>query len=253
MKSVNTLCKYLTWDSTFFNIRIAQVKKNYLSGTELKQCIRWCKKQKITCLYFLIDPASVKSISLAESSGFHFVDMRVILEANLNENIFRNMQLKSAMQSVRESTQKELAAIKKIAGKNHYQTRFFKDKRFPPSKSSKLYELWIEQGFENPRGIVLIAPIENRIAGYFVGQVDENHTAKIVLAGVDEEFRKKGIGTALVCAGLQWFKKKSAKKTIVVTQGTNIPAMRLYTSWGFYPREAMLWYHRWFLSGNASE
>ena len=75
--------------------------------------------------------------------------------------------------------------------------------------------------------------------------MDDNNTGKIGLTGVDKNFRNKGVGTALIGAALHWFKINGAKRATVVTQGNNIPAMRLYSKCGFLTCDTMLWYHRW--------
>ena len=247
MKNLNSLCEYLPWDSHLFDIRIARIKKCFLNNREIKQCIRWCRENKITCVYYLVDPARVNSIHLAESSGFHLVDIRVTLETDILASPYINMPLKETMPLVREANRNDIVEIKKIAKENHFDTRFFKDKRFPRDKSAELYELWIEKGFKNVHGIVLVAKIKKKTAGYIVLDISENHTGKIELVGVNNKFRDRGIGGALVCAALRWFNINGAKRATVVTQGTNISALRLYSKWGFLPHETQCWYHLWCL------
>lgn len=245
MKNINSLCEFLPWDSNLFNVRIARINDNSLNRQELNRSIRWCLDNKIACVYYLIEPDKINSIYLAEFNGFHLVDIRVTLETNFLTNPYVNIPLKKTIPLTRVASRNDIDEIKKIAGKNHYQTRFFRDKRFPRDKSAELYELWIEQGFENVHGIVLVAQVKKKIAGYIVLQMDDNNSGKIGLTGVDKKFRNKGVGAALISAALDWFKIKGAKRATVVTQGNNIPALRLYSKLGFLTCDTMLWYHRW--------
>ena len=245
VKKINSLCEFLPWDSNLFNIRIARIKSNSLNRQEINHCIRWCLDNKIECVYFLIDPDKINSIYLAESNGFHLVDIRVTFETDMLTNPHVKIPLMETMPLTRAATRNDIHEIKKIAGKNHFQTRFFKDKRFPRDKSAELYELWIEQGFENMHGIVLVAQVRKKIAGYIVLQMDGNYTGRIGLTGVHKNFRNKGVGAALMGAALNWFNLNGAQKATVVTQGNNIPATRLYSKWGFLMCDTMLWYHRW--------
>jgi RimJ/RimL family protein N-acetyltransferase len=243
---ISSLFEFLPWDSKLFNIRIARIKSNSLNRQEINHCKRWCFDNNINCIYYLIDPDKINSIYLAESNGFHLVDIRVTLETDLLVNPYVNIQSQEIMPLTRAATRNDIDEIKKIAGKNHYQTRFFKDKRFPRDKSAELYKLWIKQGFEDIHGIVLVAQVKKKIAGYIVLQMDDNYTGIIGLTGVDKNFRNKGVGAALIGAALNWFKVNGAKRATVVTQGNNMPAMRLYSKFGFLTFENMLWYHRWF-------
>ena len=58
--------------------------------------------------------------------------------------------------------------------------------------------------------------------------------------------RGRGGGSALVQGALAWFADRGVTQVLVVTQGRNVGAQRLYQKAGFLTRKVELWYHRWF-------
>lgn len=242
----NKSVAYLPWDSTFFGKRIAQIRKHDLSDSEVKKCIQWCRKSRVRCLYYLIKSSKIDAIWAAEDNGFHYVDTRVTLETGHPANLFAKTTIRQEAPIVREANNEDIFEIARIARSNHFQTRFFKDNHFSRIRSSELYGMWVEKGFRNPNGIVFVAQNGSQIAGYLLGSINERLEAEIGLTGVDNNFRNQGLGTTLINAALRWFAKKGTQKVRVVTQGSNIAALRLYSKCGFVPSESMMWYHRWF-------
>ena len=55
----------------------------------------------------------------------------------------------------------------------------------------------------------------------------------------------RGIGNILIKNILKLLEKKKYKRVIVVTQGRNYAAQRLYQSAGFQTCATELWYHKW--------
>jgi hypothetical protein len=45
---------------------------------------------------------------------------------------------------------------------------------------------------------------------------------------------------------LSWAAREDAKRAVVITQGRNVRAQRLYQRSGFVTASSQLWYHRWF-------
>ena len=50
----------------------------------------------------------------------------------------------------------------------------------------------------------------------------------------------------IIRLAIEWFKNKDVRKIEVVTQGRNIPALRLYQKCGFQIQSLQIWYHKWF-------
>jgi diamine N-acetyltransferase len=76
--------------------------------------------------------------------------------------------------------------------------------------------------------------------GYCVGAINPKGHAEIESLFVAENFRKQGIGRALVQKVLYWFEREHAKSIMVNVAVGNEDAFKFYEQWGFYPRVTAL-------------
>jgi dTDP-4-amino-4,6-dideoxy-D-galactose acyltransferase len=95
--------------------------------------------------------------------------------------------------------------------------------------------------------------MEGKPAGYITCQLVNEQTGQIGLLGVDVTAQGRGGGRRLVTMALDWFAAKGVTRVIVVTQGRNIRAQRLYQKCGFMTASLQLWYHRWFEGAPSEE
>lgn len=100
-----------------------------------------------------------------------------------------------------------------------------------------------EQGrkfLENPDNVLFVAFWEGKAAGFLTAhrlQRFDKRKAEILLyeIGVNESFRRKGIGKALIEEVKNWGKEVGADEVWVLTNKSNIPANALYKSAGGAP------------------
>ena len=87
--------------------------------------------------------------------------------------------------------------------------------------------------------------IKNEILGFLSIKIIDN-ICQIGLIAINPKFSNKGIGSILI-KNLKniIFNRKKIKKIIVITQGRNIPAQRLYEKNNFLLTKSELWYHKW--------
>lgn len=97
----------------------------------------------------------------------------------------------------------------------------------PWSQESFLRELTV-----NNRAFYLVAEINNKIVGYagFWLIVDEGHITNVA---VDPEFRKKGIGKAIVKSLTDFGRSEGITSFTLEVRAGNIAAQNLYKSFGF--------------------
>ena len=89
------LIRYLQWDSDFFGLHVASLEEGHLQAKTSNVVFDWCRKEKISCLYFLADGTDSQTLEYAYNFGFKFVDVRVEMELDLRnfqqaEAPFRN-------------------------------------------------------------------------------------------------------------------------------------------------------------------
>ena len=255
------VCTYLEWDSQFFQRRIARLNRHRLDHPTMAECAHWCRQHRIDCLYFLADSNDLETPRLAEANDFHLTDIRMTLEHTVArggtgvspvQGGARDGRLSAEgafipgnFGGLRHAREDDLRALRTIARTSHHDTRFYFDGHFEQEKCDLLYATWIENSFRGFAQAVLVAEADGEPAAYLTCHLNDQ-ASQIGLVGVGEGHRGKGLATKLVRAFLSWSREQGAPRALVVTQGRNLPAQRLYQRNGFITSSMDLWYHRWF-------
>lgn len=234
------LCRYLDWDSQFFNRRIARLTSTSLNSQDVDTALAWCRSKRIDCLYYLAPAEDFTSIHLAEQAGFHLVDIRMTF--TLPENHRTTAPEHPQIRLVRPE---DLPALKEIARQAYRSTRFFNDPHFPHPTCEQLYMVWIENSCQGYAQAVWVADAGNGPIGYTTCHLDGKR-GQIGLVGIHPDHHQRGWGRKLVSTALQYFSEQHCHPVQVVTQGNNLSAQKLYAACGFTIRSVECWYHRWF-------
>ncbi|OGV42668.1 MAG: hypothetical protein A2X46_05215 [Lentisphaerae bacterium GWF2_57_35] len=235
-------CTELSWDSTFFGCKIAQVHAVLRTNEEVRSIIDWCQHREVECLYYRCPVAALDSLREVPKHGFQICDIRMTYHHDLRSRL-DNGQKPCLM---RPAVEGDLHALKALAKCSHHNTRFFKDGNFSHSLCEHFYEVWIEQCFHSPQGYVWIAEESGVLNGYVACSVDSDFKGHIDLIAVDSKVRCRGIGNQLILRALHYFGTKNAAYAAVVTQADNLAAQRLYQRNGFVLASVELWFHKWF-------
>ncbi|GAP13457.1 acetyltransferases [Longilinea arvoryzae] len=230
--------RFLTWDSDFFNLRIARIQSDRLDAAGLAEIFAWRQAEAVDCLYFLADPNHSESLRLAESHGFRLVDLRLTLEWRAEG------QAPEMPPEVRLFQPQDRAALRAIARVSHTDSRFYFDGHFAPEDCDRLYDTWIDKSCDGYADVVLVADVGGQAVGYMTCS-RENGEGIIGLVGVHPDYQGRALGKALVHSSLAWFAGQGLNRVSVVTQGRNIRAQRLYQRCGFLSRSVQLWFHWW--------
>lgn len=91
-----------------------------------------------------------------------------------------------------------------------------------------------ETELESPRSLLNVARVGGAVAGYIVAWMvyDEIHILNIA---VHPDFRRMGLGEALLEDCLDYFSGKGAKQAILEVRRGNLGAQKLYKKLGFEP------------------
>lgn len=243
MTAIKSTCRLLEWDSHFFGARIARLEQHQLSVAEWPAIAAWCVAERVDCLYFLAEAGDAASAIAAEQADFHLTDIRLTF---VNEPVDGLAEL-PAQQGVtlRAFREDDLPALQAIARVSYRDTRFYADPHFDPSRCDRLYETWIEKSCHGRDDVVFVAEHDRRPVG-FITCARRDGEGSIGLVGVAAAVRGRSIGTALVRTAQQWFQSQGVARALVVTQGRNLAAQRLYQRCGFVTHSVQLWFHRWF-------
>jgi dTDP-4-amino-4,6-dideoxy-D-galactose acyltransferase len=235
-------CEFLDWDTEYFGLRIGRVVGNTLTAAKLKEIDDWSERSQIRCLYFLARTDDPETTFLAETHGFHLVDMRVTFERLLLE------PFPELADGLRLAQPADMPILEEWAQTGFTASRFFFDRQFSRERAAALYAVWLRRDNESPNSAVIVfLPEKGCPVGYISLTLKlTGDICQIGLIGVGPEGRGKGAGQTLVNGALTWAAQQGARRVIVVTQGRNIAAQRLYERCGFMVCSIELWYHKWY-------
>lgn len=114
---------------------------------------------------------------------------------------------------------------------DQFSSMQWRERRADLREKARLGKLHIALAQTAPKGTCV---------GYCVGAINPKGHAEIESLFVAENFRKQGIGTALVQKVLDWFRREHAKSMMVNVAVGNEDAFKFYEQWGFYPRVTAL-------------
>jgi len=132
------------------------------------------------------------------------------------------------MFQVREVLEKDLSEILEV------EYRCFPD----PYPISLLYRLMLMH-----RDTFLVAEVEKRVVGYVIGALRWGSTGHILAIGVGPEYRRRGIGSALMAEVIGRLREKGARLIRLEVRKSNLPAQMFYTELGFRKMEEIPYYY----------
>ena len=232
----------LPWDSAFFGFSLARVSGSTLDAASAAEAVGLARAQNVACLSLLLSAADTSSIAAAQDAGFHLVDVRTTLERPAAQPLPAAPALR-----VRRYAEPDLPVLEDIAGEAHLNTRFGRDGRLAPARVAELYRTWIRKECAGAADEVLVVEAEGTPVGYVTCQVGADGQGKIGLIAVRSGDLRRGAGTALLRAALEWFGARQLDRVSVVTQGHDVAAMRLYERTGFLTTSVELWFHLWLI------
>jgi dTDP-4-amino-4,6-dideoxy-D-galactose acyltransferase len=188
---------------------------------------------------------------LAEEHQFRFVDVRVTLERTLGDEPIAEHRASEAV--VEPCRPEDVPALRAMAQVSHRYSRFYYDLNFQAAQCDALYETWIEKSCRGYANAVLVAKLKGKPVGYICCDLLGPEEGRVALFAVSAEAQGQGVGEKLLKESFRWFAQKGVKRLVVVTQGRNCKAQRLYQRCGFVTRSVQLWYHRWFRRGGGQE
>lgn len=234
------MVRLLDWDSAHFGLRIGRVTATRLTPEVAREALAGADLSSLDCMYLLADSNDPTTIRLANETGWRMVDVRVTLAARLS-----NVVQGSA--SVRLAEPADIPYLKNLAVRSHRDSRFYSDGNFPHQACDDLFAAWIERSVLDPQfaGAVFVPQLDDtQPAGYITCATKEG-VGEIGLIAVDERARRRGLGMHLLAEASRWFAAEGAERVSVVTQGCNIPALRMYQRHGFAIESIQLWFHWW--------
>ncbi|MGD0650537.1 MAG: GNAT family N-acetyltransferase [Verrucomicrobiia bacterium] len=150
---------------------------------------------------------------------------------------------------IRQARKRDADAVAEIARRMFSKDRFHADPRIAPRFADQAHQEWARNSvLGKVADQTLVAVDADRIAGFHALkwlQTPRGRVGLTVLIGIAEAYRGRGVGKALLGAGLLTLQEGGAKQAWVRTEAENSTATRLYESFGFRP-QTQFWYLRKF-------
>jgi dTDP-4-amino-4,6-dideoxy-D-galactose acyltransferase len=239
MSDAGAVCDRLEWDSAFFGVPIARVRANRLTEDSAAEIEAWAKTNGIRCLYFVADLDHMPTVRLAEQYGYSLVDVRVTYEARIAD--LQRPVPDAQMPPIRIAVAEDIPAFREMARQSYHGTRFYNDPHFPDAQCDELYATWMERSVHGWADCVFaIGP-----AGAPYGYMTCHRDGRMGLSSVRADMRGQGYGLALYQAAFDWFATNRVEPMLLVTQGANLTAQRIFRRFGARIANVALYYHRW--------
>jgi streptothricin acetyltransferase len=91
----------------------------------------------------------------------------------------------------------------------------------------------LESFIGDPDKSFFLAYVDGKVAGHASVSVNWNKLALIDHVEVDANFRKRGVGRALIAQAIAWAREKGLPGLMLETQNNNVAACKLYEACGF--------------------
>jgi GNAT superfamily N-acetyltransferase len=170
------------------------------------------------------------------AAGFYVVDVNVTLARPASAPGESERSQPSPDVHVGEIAASERAAVLDMARDSFRYSRFHLDPLLTRDDADRIKREWIVSYLDRQRGDRLfVATVAGRPAGFLAALASnaENMERRVIdLMAVSPEFRRQGVGEALIQGFLSAYRDRCARFE-VATQAANIPSLRLYEKLGF--------------------
>lgn len=234
----------LPWDSERFGFSAARLEPR-VDPRRLPHVLDECRRAGVRHLTARPDAGDLVTIRALEAHGFQFLDGIQTFALHVESGPIPELMPDTAF-TVRPFHPTHRAQVVEIARGAFIYDRFHADDALPPGVADQVHEDWIGNCCSGEMAdIVWIAADADTVLGFITCKLDrERRTGTIGLVATDVIARRRGVGRALTAQALHWFHQQRATSVQVGTQLANIPAARLYQSFGFGPVSVSLTFRR---------
>ena len=222
--------------------KVANVSKD-----SLPSIIQWCRGQGVSLLVARCATDDLPTAQAMEQEGFLLMDTLVYSSRDLLDD---PVPQDNGPAVIRAAKRDEAQRIEKIAGDTFrgFSGHWHADQRLDNATCDDIYSEWAYRTClsQEPQCPVLVAELDQEIAGFATMRLNDPTEGEGVLSGVAPAFRRRGVHRSLMIGRLRWFQEHGAERMVISTQITNIAAQRSWLRVGFKPSHAVYTFHKWF-------
>jgi len=230
----------LDWDSTLFGFPVARLHVEAITPQRMPRALDDLRAAGVRLVYMTVPPAMNESASLLLAAGARSMGTR---------RVYHKAVPSEPHAVVAESWlgQPSTPELESLALDSGTDSRFKRDPLVPVGIFETLYRTWMRRSLSGEIAAdVLVWREDQRLAGMVtVAAPNAEGTVTIGLVAVGEEYRRRGVGRALMRAVDAWAATRGATTVAVVTQGGNHAACGLYSGCGYALETEESAFHLW--------
>ncbi|MCP5044637.1 MAG: GNAT family N-acetyltransferase [bacterium] len=242
MDEARTTIQELTWDSEQFGIRVGEIRADATSRSAVKRCLD-TDAGAFDLVYVRCARADLLDAACLDAFNGQLADERATFSRRLDDlpPAFTPDATGEVRSVGTDEAAEDLVALAPQAAEH---SRFRADERFPSAWTDDLYRAWMHNSLSRERADHVLAFFADEHArGFYTIRV-QGETGNLELFAVDQPWRGKGIGRALLVAGLRFMEQRGLVRATVTTQHRN-PACRLYRTCGYSLERSEAIFHLW--------
>ena len=253
------------WDSKITGRRIGTIThlaviRDDRANTEIlhaliDKLLRSLVKRGTQCVVCKVQSDEPAVVHALEQRGFLLMDTLVDFVFDFSRTPLEKISLpkREPELKIRQAVRQDLPALMAINEKafGAYFGRYHADRQMPPGAATKIYAEWVRSAFEGWADWILVAEVDDKIAGYGLWrkplEIEARNSIRAAhydLAAIDPEFRNRGLWTALMLDGMR-IAREFAQYIIGPVHVANYPVQ--YSLQKFYWRSsgARHSFHKW--------
>jgi ribosomal protein S18 acetylase RimI-like enzyme len=207
------------------------------------------------CLVCKVQSDAWPKIHALEQHGFLLMDTLLDFVFDFSRTPLEKISLKKRdpQLQIRRAARQDLPALMAINKKafGAYFGRYHADPRIPPGAATKIYAEWVRSAFDGWADWVLVAEVDDKIAGYGLWrkplEIEEKNSLRVAhydLAAIDPEFRGRGFWTALMLDGMR-IAREFAQYIIGPVHVANHPVQHSLQKFYWRSSGARHSFHKW--------
>jgi dTDP-4-amino-4,6-dideoxy-D-galactose acyltransferase len=253
-----------SWDTKVVKRRVAVIRHlteadsardSEVLGHLLDEISRHAAGRGIECLTCKVQARYCAGIHALERQGFFLMDTVLDFLFDSSRAPLENISLPKQLDSVRIRLAKpeELPDVLKLNEKafaRHFG-RYHSDPKMPPGTGAKVYDQWVRSSFEGWADWILVAEVNDTIAGYAAWKkasaLEVKHPFDIAhcpLVAIHPDFFGRGLFTALVLEGMRMV-QGLANHLDTSVHVSNYPVHRGLLKLGWKITGARHSFHKW--------
>ncbi len=253
------------WDSQITGRRLGTVKHLAVTADDragagilcelIEELLRSLAKRGTQCVVCRVQSNELAAIHALEQRGFLLMDTLLDFVFDFSHTPIEaiNLPRRDGQWKFRQAKAADLPDLMALSEKafSGYFGRYHADPQMPPGTATRIYTEWVRSAFEGWADWIVVAEVEDRIAGYGlwrkVLESEEKPSPGVAfcdIVAIDLEFRGRGLSAPLMLEGMG-IARDFAQYLIGPVHVSNYPLQHSLQKLGWRISAARNSFHKW--------